>query len=78
MSGTTINEQAISIQPYVFVDTSGTTIYTGTSISFSNGASANWRIKKEWTIGTVKYMGFPNGDQSFSFIWNSRAGYTYK
>jgi len=29
-------------------------------------------------VGTVKYAGYPNGDQGFKFVWASRAGYTYK
>jgi hypothetical protein len=79
MLGTTdINAQGLNIQPYVFVDTSGATIYTGVSLSFPNGGASVWRIKKEWKVGNVTYMGFPDGDQGFTFIWNNRTGYTYR
>jgi len=73
-----INGQAIDMQPYVLVDTSGTTTYIGTSVTFNNEAAAIWRIKKEWTVGTTKYSGFPNGNQDFKFAWSSKASYTYK
>jgi len=78
LEATDINGQSPTIQPYVFVDTTGTTTYTGVSISFGDGAGATWQIKKEWTSGTTRMMGFPNGSQEFTFIWNSRASYTYK
>jgi hypothetical protein len=73
-----INEINVCIEPYIFIDViSGTTKYTGTSASFTNINTPNWRIKKEWTCGTVTYMGFPNGSQDFKFIWNCRCTYTY-
>lgn len=79
MLGTTdINVQAPNIQPYVLVDGSGTTTYTGISISFNAQGVAVWQIKKEWKVGNVTYMGFPNGDQGFNFIWNLRTSYTYQ
>jgi hypothetical protein len=68
----------IYIEPYVYVDSSGTTTYTGTSQSFSDIGAPIWKIKKEWKVGNVTYMGFPNGNQDFVFIWNNRSGYTYK
>jgi hypothetical protein len=79
MSGFTSNIDEIYLytEPYVFTDTSGTTKYIGTSASFADVNAKFWRIKKEWTIGTVTYMGFPNGDQDFKFIWNCRCTYTY-
>lgn len=80
MTGFTSNmgEINVCIEPYVFIDeTSGVTKYTGTSASFSNTDVANWRIKKEWTCGTVTYMGFPSGCQDFKFIWDCRCTYTY-
>lgn len=73
LSGDTI----IYYEPYVFVDQSGTTKYIGTSQNSNNSGAAVWKIKKEWQIETVTYMGFPNGNQEFNFVWNSRATYTY-
>jgi hypothetical protein len=65
-------------EPYIYVDQSGTTKYTGTSQNSNNGGVAVWKIKKEWKVGNVTLMGFPNGSQDFIFIWNNRVGYTYK
>jgi len=78
LESTDINIQVINVEPYVFVDTSGTTTYTGISSGFNSGGSSIWKIKKEWKIGNVVYMGYPNGNQNFSFIWNNRTGYNYK
>jgi hypothetical protein len=73
-----INEIGVCIEPYVFTDNmSGGTKYTGTSASFANTSIDIWRIKKEWVIGTVTYMGFPDGNQEFKFIWDCRGTYTY-
>jgi hypothetical protein len=77
LGSTDINVQALNIQPYVFIDASGTTIYTGTSISFGDANATVWRIKKEWKVGSVTYMGYPDGDQGFNFVWNLRTGYSY-
>jgi len=66
------------IEPYVFTDElSGVTKYTGMSASFADPNVSNWRIKKEWKIGSVTYMGFPSGSQEFKFIWTCRCSYTY-
>jgi hypothetical protein len=34
--------------------------------------------KKKWIAGNVRYMGFPEGNQSYNFIWSGRTSYTYK
>ncbi len=70
--------QFIMYEPYVFTEESGTTKYIGTTISFTNGAAAVWKIKKEWKVGAITYMGFPDGSQEFKFVWNLRATYTYR
>jgi hypothetical protein len=76
---TDFNIQSLNIEPYVFTDVvSSTNIYIGTSRSFNAGGAPNWRIKRVWQVGTVWYMGYPGGDQGFTFIWNNRATYTYK
>ena len=78
LGSTDISGQALNIQPYVFTDITGTTTYTGVSISFGDGSKPVWKIKKEWTVGTVRYMGFPNGSQDFAYVWTNRTGYTYQ
>jgi hypothetical protein len=72
-----IDKIDVCIEPYVFTDTIGGVKYIGTSASFSDVTAPNWRIKKEWACTTVCYMGFPDGDQGFKFIWNCRCSYTY-
>ena len=52
-------------------------------IGISNGgdkdeSAAFWNIKKIWKDGNVWRTQFPDGDQSFKFVWNSRGTYTYK
>jgi hypothetical protein len=78
LSATDINAQSPNIQPYVLVDTNGTTIYTGTSISFNDAGAAVWRIKKQYVSGNVTIIGYAEGSQEFTFVWNNRVGYNYK
>jgi hypothetical protein len=78
MVGRGIDDIDINIEPYVFTtDISGVTKYTGTSSGSANPNAPVWKIKKEWKIGNTWYMGFPNGKQTFEFIWNSVTTYTY-
>ena len=73
------NPKIYNIEPYVLIDgLTGNTRYTGISLSSGNVNGATWRIKKEWMVGNVQYMGFPDGDQSYNFIWSGRTSYTYK
>jgi hypothetical protein len=72
------NVQAIVIEPTVLVDEVSTDdFYIGTSRSYRDPASANWRIKRIWKVGNVWKQGFANGDQGFTFIWDLRFGYVY-
>lgn len=58
-------------------EVSSTEYYIGISESFVNIYEAIWQIKKISKTGDVWTIQFPNGDQSFNYIWNNRAGYTY-
>ena len=71
--------QAIFIEPTVLIDeVSSTEYYIGTSKSFNSQSAANWRINIIWQEDTVWMSGYPNGDQSFNFVWNDRASaYVY-
>ena len=70
--------QSIVIEPTTLIDqVSSTEFFLGTSRSFKDPAKANWRIKRIWQVGTVWYEGYPNGNQDFTFIWDSRALYIY-
>jgi hypothetical protein len=74
-----INNQVYSFEPIKLVDTvSSTFFYIGVSINGNVPSKANWKIKRIWQDGTVWKTEFPNGDQSFSFIWDNRNGYTYQ
>jgi hypothetical protein len=76
---TNFDVQAINIEPYVLIDqVSPVEFIIGTSRSFSDTTLPNWRIKQIILNATVWVTGYPNGDQNFKFIWEDRAGYTYK
>ena len=32
-----------------------------------------WKIKKIWKDGSIWNVGFPDGDQMFSYVWDERA-----
>ena len=73
------NNNPVPNQPTQLVDEmSSTEYYIGISVNGNNPLSPIWNIKKIWKNGTVWFTEYPNGDQSSSFIWNNRSGYTYK
>lgn len=72
------NVQTITIEPTTLIDQVSTTeFFLGTSRSFKDLAKPNWRIKRIWQVGTVWFEGYPNGNQDFVFIWDSRGIYAY-
>jgi len=72
-----MNDPQIVYTPYEFTDevSSGVT-YTGIS-GVSDARVPLWKIKKIEKIGTETTVKYPNGDQSSTFKWTLRAGYTY-
>jgi hypothetical protein len=69
-----------AIEPIMLVDQfSPGEIYIGISVNGNDGAAPVWKIKKILLDGTVWKFQFPNGDQSYSFVWDDRiSGYTYQ
>ena len=64
--------------PIMLVDEqSSTEYYVGISKSHRDPASPNWRIKRIYKVGSIWKFEFPNGDQTFKYIWDARFGYTY-
>jgi hypothetical protein len=60
-------------------EASSTEYYIGTSSGSAKGENiASWSIKKIWKDGNIWRTQFPNGDQSFIFVWNDRLIYTYQ
>lgn len=56
---------------------SDTEFYIGYSEKNSRSDKEQWRIRRIWQVGSVWYFGFPDGDQSFNFVWDDRLTYTY-
>jgi len=52
--------------------------YIGTTNNVKDMGAPVWRIKKIWKDGSVWKNEYPNGDQSYSFIWDSRGILIYK
>lgn len=72
------NPQFYNFEPHVILSgVTGTTKYTGTSMSGSDKSQAIWSIQKEWQSGNISCVGYPNGDSSYAYIWNSGKSYTY-
>lgn len=58
-------------------DASSTETYVGEA-SIGSDESANvWRIKKLVTSGTILYIKWADGNQSFDNAWSNRASLTY-
>jgi hypothetical protein len=73
-----INLQQHKIDPVMLVDeVSSIEYYIGVSRNFSDTSRANWQIKKIWKDGSVWKFEFPDGNQNFVHIWDSRFLYTY-
>lgn len=76
--GTDFNIQSYEIESIFLADQiAPDLIYLGTSKNGRETGKSNWRIKKVWLDGTIWRSEFPNGDQSYAFVWDNRAGYTY-
>lgn len=70
--------QAYDYPQIIDESVSGTT-YVGTSQSFAIQSAPVWKIKKTWIDGGITYSGYPSGGtQTFEFIWDNRASYTYQ
>ncbi len=76
---TDIDIQLQNFEPITLIDEqSSEEYYIGVSTNGSDISEPYWRIKKIWKDGTVWKIQFPNGDQSYKFIWDDRiSGYTY-
>lgn len=71
------NRNDYVFEPYEFTDeVSATVTYIGLS-GQGDGAVSLWRIKKILTTGNITIIQYPDGDQSLTYVWNARAGYTY-
>lgn len=59
-------------------DASGNTEYVGFALPGTAKTASRWLIKKlTYGANGVTDIQFAEGDASFSYVWNSRAGYTY-
>jgi len=74
------NVQSPNIEPITLIDeVSSEEFYIGTSINGGNTSKATWRIKKIWKDVTVWKVEFPDGDQSYNYVWDDRIStYIYR
>lgn len=74
-----INIQMQQMQPITLVhEYSPTEYYVGVSTNGSDTSKANWQIKKMSKSGDIWTVNrFPNGDQSFKYVWDDRLIYIY-
>lgn len=75
-----MSEQIYTIEPIKLVDEVSTTLfYIGVSLNGGDTSKPSWRIKKISKEGSVwKTTQFPDGKQSYSFVWDDRGTYNYK
>lgn len=75
---TNMGEIPVNKESYVLTDVvDSDEIYVGTSQRGYKPDVECWRIKKLWKEDTIWYMGFPDANQSFAFIWDERKQYNY-
>jgi len=67
------------IRPPMLVDeVSKDEYYIGVSRNSADPTTNKWRIQRIVKGGNVWVISeYPNGDQSFNFVWANRYGYTY-
>lgn len=69
---------SIKYVPFKLIDEiSSTEIYIGENDINRDPTKPNWRITKIFKSGTTWYIVFPDGQQTYEYIWNDRLGYTY-
>lgn len=76
---TDFNVQMQPDEPITLIhEVSTTEFIIGVSTNGRDTSKPIWKIKKILKTGSVwSTTLFPNGDQRFIFIWDSRIGYTY-
>ena len=73
------NPQFYTLGSSTLIDeVSSTEYYIGISSGANDVSATSWSIKKIWQDCTVWRTQFPDGDQSFKFVWSDRGGYTYQ
>jgi hypothetical protein len=76
---TDLNVQVQQQDPIMVIDELSTIeYYVGVSKNSHDYNKPDWKIKRIWKIGSVWKFGYPDGDQSFNFIWDNRLVYIYK
>lgn len=75
-----LNIQFQPQEPVTLVHEYSTTeYYVGVSTNGRDTSKATWQIKKISKSGDVWNLNkFPNGDQSFKYIWDERLTYIYE
>jgi hypothetical protein len=72
------NLNPYNFEPSMIIDeVSNEEYYIGITNNNNVASSSNWKIKKVWKIDTIWRFGFPDGNQSFSYVWNDRFDYNY-
>lgn len=67
------------IEPNTIIDeVSNTEYYIGTSENGIDLSKPTWKIKRILKVGNIWKFGYPNGNQTYEYVWNSRYEYAYK
>ena len=77
---TDLNIESFNVEPFTLIDeVNSEEFYIGISKNSRNTTKTNWRIKKIWKDGTIWRVQFPDGDQSYNYVWDDRiSSYAYK
>jgi len=74
-----IDVQSHKIEAILLVyEASSTEYYIGTSRNDKDTGRPYWRIKRVIKIGNEWNFQFPNGDQSFKYVWQDKFTYVYQ
>ena len=77
-NGGTGNTAQVLIPKTLIDEVSATEFYIGVSIGGNDTGAPIWSIRRIVLVGTVWATAlYPNGDQSFNFIWDDRTILNY-
>lgn len=78
MASSDFNIQSSNVEPITLIDEySSEEFFIGISINGRSTSKSIWKIKKIWKDGTIWKVEFPDGDQSFIYVWDNRNDGTY-
>lgn len=78
-SNTDFNIDSFNVEPIILIqEFSSTEYYVDVSRNGRDTSKANWQIRRIVKTGAIwAVTQYPDGDQSFKYVWDDRLSYQY-